>query len=171
MSAGSMQPSTPEHSPAPSAAAPITIVNTPFGKAAAADRAYWAILGGVALSVLALSRALTPDARGFGTHGQLGLPPCGFLFLTGLPCPACGLTTCFAHMARAEFGRALQVNALGVPLFLFVFALPLMAVWAAARKRAFFETFARMQLRGVCIAFASLALLHWLVRIVCVRLG
>jgi len=53
-------------------------------------------------------------------------------------------------------------------LFTIVLALPPSAVWAVLRKRAFFETFARMQLSRVCIGLASLALFHWLVRVACV---
>ena len=67
--------------------------------------------------MLAIARALTPDPSGFGTHTQLGLPPCGFLRLTALPCPLCGLTTAFAHMARLQLTSALHAHVLGPLLF------------------------------------------------------
>lgn len=126
---------------------------------------YWGLLGGSALCAIGVARALSPDPRGFGTHIQLGLPPCAFQAWTGLPCPACGLTTCFAHMARGQLTAAAEANTFGVLLFAIVLALPPLAVWAVLRKRAFFETFARMQISRVCIGLASLALVHWLVRV------
>jgi len=71
----------------------------------------------VILAVLLAARFLRPDPRGLGTHTQLFLPPCSFQVVTGLPCPACGLTTSFAYMARGELRPALASNLLGPPLF------------------------------------------------------
>ena len=48
------------------------------------------------------SAVLKPDPSGIGTHAQLGLGPCVFLEFSGLPCPACGWTTSFAHVIRGE---------------------------------------------------------------------
>jgi hypothetical protein len=135
------------------------------GAARPHDRRYWALLASAALTTLALARLLVPDPRGLGTHTQLGLPPCAFFVLTGLPCPACGLTTCFAHMARGQLAAAIKANVFGVLLFAIVLAVPPLAVWAAARKRAFFETFARMHLGSVCIGLAVAALVAWFVRL------
>jgi hypothetical protein len=74
-------------------------------------------------------------------------------------------------MARAELVRALQCNALGVPLFAGVVMLPPFAVWAGVRKRAFFETCAGIRARRVCLVFTSLAVLQWVVRVACLLLG
>ena len=40
--------------------------------------------------------------RVIATHQQLGLPPCTFLEVTGVPCPACGMTTSFALLVRGD---------------------------------------------------------------------
>jgi hypothetical protein len=135
------------------------------------DRGLWLLLAAAALCVLGASRGLVPDARGLGTHTQLGLPPCGFLTLTGLPCPACGLTTSFAHLARGQVNAALHANALGLVLFACVLASLPLAMWASARNRAFFETLARMHIVRLCIAFACLALVQWIARVGCLLLG
>ncbi len=68
------------------------------------------------LSILVIARLLPPDPRGYGTHERLLLPPCTFRLVTHLPCPFCGMTTGFAHMARGEIVPALQSNP-GAPLF------------------------------------------------------
>ncbi|HEX5658234.1 MAG TPA: DUF2752 domain-containing protein [Polyangiales bacterium] len=81
-------------------------------------RLAWLGIGSCALAVMITARLLTPDPSGHGTHLALGLPPCGFLSWTGLPCPTCGLTTAFALLARGEILGALRVHPMSVPLFL-----------------------------------------------------
>jgi len=70
----------------------------------------WAVLG--------IAVYLTPDARGYGTHQQLGLSTCTLMQLTGYPCPMCGMTTCFTHMAHLEPVGAVVAQPFGVVLFL-----------------------------------------------------
>ncbi|NBO19844.1 MAG: DUF2752 domain-containing protein, partial [Proteobacteria bacterium] len=53
-------------------------------------------------------RWLTPDARGLGTHEQLGLPPCGFYLWYGLPCPSCGMTTSWPHFLTRQNSEILD---------------------------------------------------------------
>jgi len=52
--------------------------------------------------LLALAAWLSPDPAGHGTHTQLGLPPCGFLERTGMPCLSCGMTTAVTHAAHGQ---------------------------------------------------------------------
>ena len=61
-----------------------------------------------------LAATLEPDPRGFGTHRQLGLPPCTFRLLFGTPCPSCGMTTSFAHFVRGQFSEAFRANSAGL---------------------------------------------------------
>ena len=73
------------------------------------------------ISVLSIAIWLQPDPRGYGTHTQLGLPPCSFRVLTRYPCPACGMTTAFAWSVRGRVDKALVTNPAGailVPLCL-----------------------------------------------------
>jgi hypothetical protein len=89
------------------------------------------------LAVLIMARLVTPDPRGLGTHTQLHLPPCTFQVTVGLPCPACGLTTSFAHMARGQVGRAFQVNVIGPPAFTGVLIFMLYQIWILLAGRHF----------------------------------
>jgi hypothetical protein len=75
-----------------------------------------------AAAVLATAAAIHPDARGYDTHTQLGLPPCGLLQMTGMPCPTCGMTTAFALMACGRVWAALQTQACGALLFVLTLA-------------------------------------------------
>ncbi len=65
------------------------------------------------LGVFVVAAILTPDQRGVGTHQQLGLPPCMAEAVFGLPCPFCGMTTSFSHMAHGDIAEAITVQPAG----------------------------------------------------------
>jgi Protein of unknown function (DUF2752) len=77
------------------------------------DRAQYIALSCAAGVLLTMARWLTPAANGWGTHQQLGLPPCFFHQMTGLPCPTCGMTTSFAHTVRLHFYEAFVAQPFG----------------------------------------------------------
>jgi hypothetical protein len=54
------------------------------------------------LGVLLVAAWLQPSAEGVGTHTQLGMQPCQFLYRTGLPCAGCGMTTSFTWFAHGS---------------------------------------------------------------------
>ena len=128
-------------------------------------RVFWGGTACCALIVLAVARVLSPDPSGVGTHTQLGLPPCGFRYLTSLPCPACGLTTSFAYLARLEITSAVHAHPLGLPLFVCTaLALPL-SLLAAARAYPIEDTLARLRLGPLAAMMAISALLSWIARV------
>jgi len=88
------------------------------------------------LAVLVAARSVEPDPSGRGTHERLGLAPCSFLMRTGKPCLTCGMTTAFAHMARAEPLGALRANPLGAALFLGALATPWWCVRSLRLRRS-----------------------------------
>lgn len=88
-------------------------------------------------SVLAIALWLTPSASGYGTHTQLGLPPCAFLRVTHLPCPSCGLTTCFAWAVRLQFGKAFLANPFGILAFFGTVSLIPTAIFLLWRRVSF----------------------------------
>ena len=87
------------------------------------DQAQYIALSCLASLVLITARVLQPSANGVGTHQQLGLPPCFFLKLTGIPCPGCGLTTSFAHTVRFHFYEAFITQPFGLVACLITAAL------------------------------------------------
>lgn len=58
----------------------------------------------------------TPDARGYGTHEQLGLGACVFRDWLGAPCPTCGVTTSASHLVHGGLRAAWMTQPLGVLL-------------------------------------------------------
>lgn len=96
-------------------------------------RLFWLVAGAGSWLVLGLSAWLRPDPRGFGSHQQLGLPPCTFEAMTHVPCPGCGLTTSFANMAHGHVLRAFGAHLMGPLLFLLTLGVAIAAPWATKR--------------------------------------
>jgi hypothetical protein len=70
---------------------------------------------GLAL-LLAVAAMLKPSPFQYGTHQQLGLPPCTFLVFFGVPCPTCGMTTAWADLMHGELIQAFRANSGGLLL-------------------------------------------------------
>ena len=81
------------------------------------DRLVGATLFGPTATVLGIARWLTPDPSGMGTHQQLGLGGCAVLTLTGVPCPMCGMTTAFSHLAHLHLLQGAFTQPYGLLLF------------------------------------------------------
>ena len=124
---------------------------------------WWSVASG-AIAVLVLARVLPPDPRGFGTHEQLGLPPCGFVQLTGFGCPSCGLTTAFAYMARGLLTSAFAAHALGPPLFALTCGAVPLGLFAGAWRWPISATLRRLRAHALAVIIATAALAYWVVR-------
>jgi hypothetical protein len=74
------------------------------------------VAGGVLIGLLATAAGLNPSPRGMGTHQQLGLPPCTVVQWFGIRCPACGMTTSWAHTVRGHVITAARTSAGGTLL-------------------------------------------------------
>lgn len=82
-----------------------------------------AILSGLLLlGLLITARMLAPNEAGYGTHQQLGLPPCTSVGLFGVRCPACGMTTSWALATRGAWGAAAEANVGGLMLAIIAMA-------------------------------------------------
>jgi hypothetical protein len=104
-----------------------------------------------------------PDGspRRMETHRQLGLPPCTFYALTGLPCPSCGMTTSFALLVRGDVANSFRANAVGTLLALVCLALIPWALVSAACKRPLFIRSLDRALAVAVLGFLGLMLLRW----------
>ena len=133
-------------------------------------RLAWLAAGGAAAAVLLIARALAPDPAGVGTHEQLGLPPCGFHQLTGLPCPTCGLTTSFAHMARGQVTAALHAHWLGPPLFVLTAVIVVLCTCCAVTAVPLAHAGKRLRLARLLAIIAATAMIVWLLRLLLIVL-
>jgi hypothetical protein len=88
----------------------------------------WLMVGAAVglLALMGVTRLLTPNESGMGTHRALGLPPCGALVMWGVPCPSCGMTTSWSWFVRGDLSRSWSSNPGGFTLAIFVV---LMASW------------------------------------------
>ena len=126
---------------------------------------HWAVLAlaSAALGVEAwLGLAARPDARGYGTHEQLGLAPCRAMEWFGVPCPGCGVTTSVAHAAHGEFVASFTTQPFGL---LVAAALPLgvAALWyAALRGEDCSATLSRWTSSRATLLLAAAAAFGWI---------
>jgi hypothetical protein len=110
-----------------------------------------------------------PDPRGFGTHEQLGLPACGMMAWTGIPCPGCGVTTSIALFAHGRFLESLRNQPLG---FLVALAIPLCALWTIASHflgRDLARDAALLRVKPFVIALFVVIAAPWIYKIALVK--
>lgn len=103
--------------------------------------------------VAALVAAFDPCA------GMIRFPPCPFLWLTGLPCPFCGLTRAVHHLLRFNATMAWYLNPLAFPVVAataFLFGRAALEIATGFRARAL----PALRLSWL-VAIVALLLLHW----------
>jgi hypothetical protein len=119
----------------------------------------------VLIGVFALAAWLDPYQRGRvwfeETHTQLGLPPCTFKVLTGLPCPSCGMTSSFSLLMHGDLWHSLQANAVGTLLALFLLAFIPWSLVCAFRGRMIFVHSLERDLTCIVGVFLTLLLVRW----------
>jgi hypothetical protein len=89
-----------------------------------------AVLAGVILNVAWGLQPAGEHLGHLGAHQQLGLPPCGFAVMTGLPCPTCGMTTAFVYVMHGQLWRAMQSQLAGFCLAIATVAVGIIATLA-----------------------------------------
>jgi len=105
---------------------------------------------------------LTPDPAGHGTHQQLGLPPCTIYYLTGRPCPSCGLTTSVSAILHGQFGLAWRANPMGFVIVAAAVAVAINSLFALLWGRSVRIEDTRFTL--LLLALLAIWLLHGAVR-------
>lgn len=81
------------------------------------DRIVGLVLAVPSGGVLGTALWLDADPAGVGTHRQLGLGGCTILTSFGVPCPMCGMTTTFTHLAHLDLVAGVVNQPFGLLLF------------------------------------------------------
>ena len=154
--------------PGPSSPAPADAGYTViYARRAAARPVSWvgrlwaATLAAGCLAVLVTAATLTPSPDGFGTHRGLGLAECAFLARTGLPCPACGMTTSFAWFVRGNLAASLYVQPMGTVLAVLAAATVWAGFYVAATGRPLHKLLGVVPDRFYLVPLLGGAVLGW----------
>jgi Protein of unknown function (DUF2752) len=117
------------------------------------------LLGSVAL--LGTAARLTPPAAGLGAHTQLGLSPCSFPMLFGIPCPTCGMTTSFAHFVRGNLITSFHTQPAGMLLAFSTLLLGMASIAVLLTGRMIELNWYRIPPGRVAILLVAILLFGW----------
>lgn len=116
--------------------------------------------------LLACARWLEPSITGFGTHRQIGLPPCTTYALFGVKCPSCGMTTAWAFTTRLRFHEALNANMAGTLLCIqAVLSIPYLLVMVFTKRDPLGRFFSAATVWGITCNLV-LAVTLWVVSLI-----
>ncbi len=136
------------------------------------SREHWAVLVlalSAPLALFVLGRFLEPDARGWGTHEQLGFQPCWPMTHWNVPCPGCGVTTAVSLAAHGRPLASLRTQPFGLVLLLASLA---GAGWAALLHlwhRDLYAELHSLPWKRLAGALGTLLLLAWIYKLTLVR--
>src|SRR5262249_29719492 len=97
---------------------------------------------------------------------QLGLPPCSFKVITGMPCPSCGMTTSFALFVRGDLWDSVQANFAGTFLAIMCFLYVPWAVGSIWRDKFLWIKSVETTFLRLLVTFMALMLTRWVVLLV-----
>lgn len=116
---------------------------------------------------LVVACLLTPDpaGKGYGTHEQLGLPPCSFTSSVGVRCPSCGMTTSWAYFVRGRVDRAVMSNSGGTLLALIALVTAPWALVTGVRGRFLWGRPSDMGLAVATATVLGVTMVDWVFRL------
>lgn len=120
------------------------------------------------ITVFAIAAWLNPyradgQALRMESHRQLGLPPCTFKVMSGLPCPSCGMTTSFALLIHGDVWNSLRANAVGTMLATFGLIFVPWSLASVICKRSLFIYSMEKALMVLIGGFVTLMLVRWVI--------
>jgi hypothetical protein len=112
-----------------------------------------------------VAAGLEPDLRGYGTHQQLGLPPCEFRRMFDIACPSCGMTTSFSNFVRGRLFDSAQANAAGLVLATLCAVQIPWCWWSAWRGRLWMIADPEKAFLVLLLVVCAACLFNWMVQI------
>jgi hypothetical protein len=127
----------------------------------AADRVFAAVVAGIATTCFIVLGRVQPDARGHGTHEQLGLDPCGWPIHYRIPCPTCGCTTAACLVVHGRPFSALATQPFGAVIALTGLLVGVHAIVCLLRGRSFADLLVRIPFWRLVLAYMVLFFVGW----------
>jgi hypothetical protein len=113
------------------------------------------------LTPLLIAAALRPSPDGYGSHTAMGLPPCRFMQLYGLPCPSCGMTTSWTWFARGNLEASFYVQPMGTVLAILAACVFWAGLYIAITGRPVYRLLRVLSSRYYFVPLLSFAILAW----------
>jgi hypothetical protein len=104
---------------------------------------------------------LSPDARGHGTHEQLGWSACGWPLHYGIPCPTCGCTTAACLLVHGRIVAAFVTQPFGAAFAAVGLLLGVHALLCLLRGRSFVDILVRARFWRWLVGAIALLLAAW----------
>jgi hypothetical protein len=123
------------------------------------------------LLLVAFGLWLAPDARGYGTHEKLGLPPCAMMKWLHVPCPGCGVTTSVALAAHGRILDSARTQPFGLLVALAIPAAAILAIAGHFRGRDLYRDLTSIRLGAWTWWLAGGLAAAWVYKIVVVLSG
>jgi hypothetical protein len=118
-------------------------------------------IAGVCLALLMTAAGISPSPTGVGTHLQLHLQECAWLVRTGIPCPACGMTTSFAWFVRGNFLASFYIQPMGFALAVVCCLCVWIGGWAGITGQPIHSLLAIIPEKMYLIPLLTLAMAGW----------
>jgi hypothetical protein len=125
---------------------------------------YWLFIV-LFLAICFVASRLSPSESGIGTHEQLGLPPCGFLSVTGFPCPSCGLTTSIVWLMHGDIVKAALTQPFGVVLTAVLMLGTILSGLAILRRKSITSLVRTEQIEWIQYGLLVVMILSWIYKI------
>lgn len=106
--------------------------------------------------------SVSPDPRGYDTHVQLGMVPCSWPVLYGIPCPTCGATTAACLLVHGQPLRAIYTQPFGATVAAVGLLAGGFALFCLLRRRSLFDVIARLYWGRITLGTIALLLAAWL---------
>jgi len=131
----------------------------------ASERLAFASVAGILWVLIGMASWLVPDPAGVGTHQQLGLPGCTMLTVFGVRCPACGMTTSWAHTLDGDLVSGIRASLSGVLMCLASLFLMLAFTCFAISGRGYRGIRLSLCLLILLGSIVSISVVEWLIRL------
>ena len=114
-------------------------------------------------TVVIIAWNIVPDAKGFGSHQQIGIPKCQWIRESNTPCPTCGMTTAYSLTVRGRIVSAFLTQPAGCILAITHIILTGLFSWIAISGKYpfYFTAWVNYNTNKLIISLIIIILLGW----------